>query len=328
MSNCNFVAEDRGLIKAQKMKIHLAERDPQHHALPKRGVEKKNLKLRILLSYHYYKKTNLDELFAKYFDKPYPDVFADSGAFSAMTQGVPINLEDYAAWVKRWKHLFTVYANLDVIGDSSQTMKNQRRLEAMGLNPLPVFHTGSDYSELERLVNEYQYIALGGLVSFLKQRKLAMRHLIKCFSIAGDRAVFHGFGVTSWYAISNLPWYSCDSSSWGSGFRFGTVPLFDNQKGKFNNVNLGDVKAWQKQKNLVTRLGFNWRDFAYRSRNDRAKIAAISALSYMLAEQHLRKVHGRIRIPKTQDKTDGVQVYLADANCMKDVISIRKGLVK
>ena len=58
------------------MKLHLAERDPQHHAWAKRGVDKKQMKLKILLSYWYYKNVDLDALFAKYFTKPYPEVFA------------------------------------------------------------------------------------------------------------------------------------------------------------------------------------------------------------------------------------------------------------
>ena len=34
-----------------------------------------------------YKDTDLDALFAKYFTEPYPEVFLDSGAFSADTVG-------------------------------------------------------------------------------------------------------------------------------------------------------------------------------------------------------------------------------------------------
>ena len=126
------------------------------------------MQLRILVSYHYYKNTDLDALFAKHFTKPYPDVFADSGAFSAMTQSVEIDWRDYAAWVKRWRHLFTAYANLDVIGNAEATWENQQRLENVGLKPVPVFHVGEDWSYLECMVKRYTYIALGGLVPHLR----------------------------------------------------------------------------------------------------------------------------------------------------------------
>lgn len=297
------------------MKLHLAERDPQYHSWPKSGVDRGNMKLRILLSYHYYKDTDLDALFEKYFTPPYPEVFADSGAFSAASQGVQIDIADYAAWVKRWAHLLTTYANLDVIGDADATDRNQKTLEDLGLAPLPVFHTGSDMGHLEKLVERYQYIALGGMVPFMRFPKRIMPWLIKCFKLAQGRAVFHGFGATSWTVVKALPWYSVDSSSWGSGFRYGQVPVFDARAGKFQILNLGNIAAWQKHSRLVETLGFDWRDFADRNRNDRAKICAISALSYMMAEQWLRHRHGEIFIPGRDDQgVPGVRAHLADAN--------------
>ena len=300
---------------AESMKLHLAERDPQHHSWPKSGVGRGNMKLRILLSYHYYKDTDLDALFEKYFTPPYPEVFADSGAFSAASQGAQIDIADYAAWVKRWAHLLTTYANLDVIGDADATDRNQKTLEDLGLAPLPVFHTGSDMGHLKKLVERYQYIALGGMVPFMRFPKRIMPWLIKCFKLAQGRAVFHGFGATSWTVVKALPWYSVDSSSWGTGFRYGQVPVFDARAGKFQILNLGNVAAWQKYSRLVEALGFDWRDFADRNRNDRAKICAISALSYMMAEQWLRHRHGEIFIPGTENQgAPERRAHLADAN--------------
>lgn len=307
------------------MKLHLAERDPQHHARPKRGVDRNNMKLRILLSYHYYKDTDLDALFEKYFTQPYPEVFADSGAFSAASKGAEINIADYAAWVKRWAHLFTTYANLDVIGDPDATDRNQKALEDWGLEPLPVFHTGSDMAHLEKLVERYQYIALGGMVPFMRFPKRIMPWLIKCFKMAQGRAVFHGFGATSWTVVKALPWYSVDSSSWGSGFRYGQVPVFDVRVGKFQTLNLGNVAAWQRHSRLVEALGFDWRDFADRKRNDRAKICAISALSYIMAEQWLRKRHGEIFIPGGQS-APGRRAHLADTSNGINYGDVDKGL--
>ncbi len=271
------------------------------------------MKLRILLSYHYYRDTGLDALFAKYFTQPYPEVFADSGAFSAASQGATIDIEQYANWVKRWGHLITTYSNLDVIGDAAGTDRNQRALEGMGLDPLPVFHTGSSFTHLEALLERYPYIALGGMVPHMRFPKRVMPWLIECFKRAKGRAVFHGFGATSWVVVKSFPWYSVDSSSWGSGFRYGQVPVFNAARGKFENLQLGDTQVWREHAALVHRLGFDWRDFADRGRNDRAKICAISALSYMMAEQWLRRRHGEIYIPG-RPGAPGRRAHLADAN--------------
>jgi hypothetical protein len=275
-----------------------------------RGVQ-----LRILLSYWYYKDADLDALFAKYFTEPYPDVFADSGGFSAMSQNAEINIDEYAAWVKRYKHLFSVYANLDVIGDAKKTLENQTILEDKhGLTPIPVVHAAQSYAPLEHYMkNGYTYIALGGLVPYAAQPKVRMRYLIKAFQMAGEQAVFHGFGVTSWEVMSSLKWYSVDSSSWGSGFRFGTIPLFDSARGEFKKAKLGDSDGCYKVSRLFESLGFDWQDFADRKRNDRAKICAISALSYIKAEQYLRRKFGEVYIPN-RDAPEVLRAHLADAN--------------
>jgi len=299
---------------ATGLRVYLAERDPRHHAWAKRGVEGAGLRLRILLSYWYYKDAKLDALFAKYFTEPYPEVFADSGAYSAFTQGVSIDWRDYAAWLKRWRDFITTYATLDVIGDHAATMANQRRLEDIGLAPIPAFHVGSAYGDLAKLTEEYRYIALGGLVPYMRAPKRVMPHLVKCFRLAEGRSVFHGFGVTTWRVLKALPWYSVDSSSWGSGFRFGQVPVFDDRQGRFHTLALGDPNAWAKHGALVRSLGLDPQDFADRSRYDRAKACALSALSYMQAERWLRQLHGEVHIPGDECAPTGLRAHLVDAN--------------
>lgn len=294
---------------ARAMKLYLAGCDPQHHSWAQNNA----MRLRILLSYWYYKDQNLDELFEKYFTEPYPEVFADSGGFSAFTQGAQIDVIEYADWLHRWKHLITTAANLDVIGNHDATMENQHRLESCGLDVIPVFHAGSDYECLKELVGDYAYIALGGLVPHAKNVSAVMSHVIKCFKIADGRSVFHGFGVTTWSILKSFAWYSVDSSTWGRGFKFGEVPVFDSRGGKFVRLRLGKMSDWKRHGKLVSSLGFNPLDFADRSRNDRAKICAISALSYMKAEQWLRKRHGDIVIPGNENRENGINLSDADS---------------
>ena len=266
------------------------------------------LRLRVLLSFHYYKNTDLDELFGKYFTEPYPEVFIDSGAFSADTQGVPIDMAEYVAYIKRYQHLITTYSNLDVIRKPEATWANQQRMEDAGLSPLPVFHGGTDWKWLEHYIERYPYIALGGLVGKVSGAK---GWILRCFQMAQGQAVYHGFGVTAWDVLKAFPWYSVDSSSWGQGYRFGQVPVFDKRRGTFVKINLGDKRGWGKHSALVRSLGFDPMDFADRSRNDRAKIAAISALSYMQAERWLQKRHGQIHVP---GRTSGLNLYLVDGS--------------
>jgi hypothetical protein len=80
------------------------------------------VKLRLLVSYHYHRSTDLADLVAGLGGDV--DLFADSGAYSAATSGATIRLPDYAAWLHQWAPLFTVQAGLDIIGDHEATARN------------------------------------------------------------------------------------------------------------------------------------------------------------------------------------------------------------
>jgi hypothetical protein len=266
------------------------------------------VRFRILLSYHYYRDTDLDALFAKSFTRPYPEVFADSGAYSSFTQGITIDVRAYADWVKRWRHLFAVYANLDAIGNAEQTRVNQQRLEDLGLTPLPVFHTGDSWEYLDWYLERYQYIALGGMVPYARTPKKLMPWLVQCFKRAQGHAVYHGFGCTGWSLMRSFPWYTVDSSSWGAGFRFGLVPFFCEKKKRIIDLRLGTKDAYCYS-SVIHKLGFDPGEFADRSRNQRDRICAFSALSYLRAEAWLRKTFGVVH----HAQGDGVKMYLADS---------------
>jgi hypothetical protein len=274
------------------------------------AAEKDN-RLRILLSYWYFKSVDLDRLIPRTFTEPYPEIFADSGAFSAMTQGAKVDLEEYARWLLRYKHWFGVYANLDVIRHAELTWSNQQILEdRYGLEPLPVFHVAEGWDWLHHYLERYRYIALG-VAGHPTSRYMGW--VVRCFKERGDppRAAYHGFGITSWKALRSFPWYSVDSSSWAQGYRYGQVPLFDERKGTFTKLALGDRAAWLRHAPLVRRYGYDPRDFGERARNERRKVAGLCAVSYISAERWLRRYWGPQAIP-AREGAQGIRIFLAD----------------
>lgn len=266
--------------------------------------------MRILVSYHYFKDTNLDVLFESIFDYgERPIVFGDSGAFSADNLGVKIDLNDYISWVKRWEHHFDVYANLDVIGDASATIYNQKLMQDKGLNPLPVFHQSEPFEYLRQYLDNYNYIGLGFLHSGGSQNAL-MRWFIRCFKMAEGRAVFHGFGVTGWKMLAQLKFYSVDSTTWLNGARFGAIPLFDWRRSHMKSIQLGDVQSMELSKGLVRSYGVSSAMYT-RETNTRQYNVLLGAMSFMKAEQFLREKHGLIDIPN-QDDVQGLNLYLSN----------------
>jgi hypothetical protein len=163
-----------------------------------------------------------------------PRVIIDSGAFTAFTTGKTINPKDYAAWAldfkQRWEPKMAAlhFMNLDVIGDQDASWMNQATIEAMGLKPLPIVTYGADKRHLIRAIENYDYIALGGLVPWSRQKAKLQAWLDYCFSIVmahkkktGVMPRVHLLGITTDWVLKRYPCYSADSSTWVSCLRFG-----------------------------------------------------------------------------------------------------------
>lgn len=259
---------------------------------------------KFLLSYHYFKSMDLDALVDGMHVKPM--VFADSGAYSAWTQGAEVKLKDYADWLKRWSHIITTYVNLDVIRDPGATATNQRLLEREGLQPIPVFHTGSDFSVLDKLAKTYPYIALGGMVG--SSASACLKWSAECMRRTRDlNTAFHGFGQTRKQVIESLPWYSVDSSSWGSGHRFGALDVWTGRE--FVKVRIGNTQSIYKYASVIRGYGVDPACLADRGRYHQRYAIAVSAQSWHAYESHLRRRHGAIACPS---RPDGLHVYLVD----------------
>lgn len=156
------------------------------------------------------------------------DLFLDSGAFSAFTQGITIDIQEYITFIKEHQNNLEVYANLDVIGDPAGTWKNQKIMEKAGLNPLPCFHYGEDPKWLLRyLADGHKYIALGGMVPISSKDLVTWLDPIFSKYICDEdgfpKVKIHGFGLTSLRLMLRYPWFSVDSTSWVVTGRMGSV---------------------------------------------------------------------------------------------------------
>lgn len=180
----------------------------------------------LLLCYAFYIQRRYEELFDGAPEAPL--LFLDSGAFSARTQGIDIPVGDYARWLQRWAPHAMAYANLDVIQDPKATVRNQRILEDdYGLTPIPVFHAGTPWSELTRLLDAgYDYIGLGGLAAHSTSPN-TRAWLAYAMRQCGPAVRTHGFGIGNIRLLRDFPFYSVDSSSFRSSWRYGKVRYLD-----------------------------------------------------------------------------------------------------
>lgn len=167
-----------------------------------------------LESYHYIKNLTAVERMRAEGVK----VFLDSGAFSAYTQGVQIDLHEYCDYIHRNGDFIAMASVLDAIGDPDGTWQNQWRMEQLGVNPLPCYHYGEPTEVLDYYVQNYDYITIGGMVPISTPQlilwldRIWEKHLTHADGT--PKVKVHGFGLTSLPLMLRYPWYSIDSSTW------------------------------------------------------------------------------------------------------------------
>lgn len=221
-----------------------------------------------LESYHYIHKQ-------AYVDKIRADgvkVFLDSGAFSAFTKGVDVDIRGYCDYIKRNLDIIEnvdgalCASVLDGIGDPLKTWQNQMAMEQMGVRPLPCFHYGEDERYLEWYIKNYDYITLGGMVPISTPQLFHwLDRIWDKYLTDGSgrpRLKVHGFGLTTQALMERYPWFSVDSSSWvqiaANGNilvpGLGTVPVSPNSPAaKQHNRHLNTIPDLQRD-GLVKRI--------------------------------------------------------------------------
>ena len=225
---------------------------------------------RYLESYLYFrdKKESISSILNKWEVK---DLMLDSGAFSAFTRGVDIDIEEYGRAILESEDSITKYANLDVIGDEEETYKNWLILKEMGCNPMPVIHYGADKKWFDIYLREHKvdYIALGGLVPYAKRRTKLKNWLDYSFSLIQKYypVKVHLFGITTNWVLKRYPIYSCDSTSWLHASITGQILVFN-----------GSNVVVHRNTRVYSRV------YGYRENNTR------SALAYMEYEKYLTKL--------------------------------------
>lgn len=151
-------------------------------------------------------------------------VFLDSGAFSAFSMGVNVDLGKYCDYIHKNLDIIEhidgqpLASVLDAIGDADGTWRNQMAMEARGVRPLPCYHYGEPIEVLQYYIANYSYITIGGMVPIsTPQLKLWLDRLWADY-LTDDKGhpvvKVHGFGLTSLPLMMRYPWYSVDSSTW------------------------------------------------------------------------------------------------------------------
>lgn len=146
------------------------------------------------------------------------DILFDSGAFSLWRRGVAIDINEYCKYLK--EKSIEKYIVLDKIGNHKETMENQKKMEDVGMTPIPVYHLNSPLEYLYEICEKYPYVCLGGTVGAnISTRIEFFNEVFEHF----PNHKFHGLGLTDFRIIKLFPFYSVDSTTWLAAEKVGKI---------------------------------------------------------------------------------------------------------
>jgi hypothetical protein len=165
----------------------------------------------LLLSYFYFKNTDLEEYVRRIGYKP--KILFDSGAYSAYTSGTEINLDKYIAYLKRNEKWIDRFICLDKLGDDQKSYDTYMAMRKAGLKPIPVFHYQGDERFLESYIKDgARTIALGGTVPI--KSKAVVAEWVRMLAWMYPEINFHLLGSSSKKILDHCDIGSADASTW------------------------------------------------------------------------------------------------------------------
>ena len=287
----------------------------------------------VLVSYAYLRKKSraegvqwiLNEAKAEGYE-----IMLDSGAFSAKNSGDEIGLDDYLAFLDRWKDSFCGYVALDVLGDPVATEQNLKEMLRQGFDPMPVHVWGDDerrMDELFEMVGQDKIVCLGGLRR--PGRGAAPKSYVKQKMAWAKGRKVHWLGYTDVGMIQGFKPYSVDCSNWNEGQQWGRLSMYFGA-GRWTRIhrcqgleNKNNHALTPEEEKLIEDSGFTPSHF-YDDKNwRRRKSEGIFATKFFLM-----MVNAMSWVRYTYDMRDrcGTRLFLATALLNDDLLCIREGV--
>lgn len=183
-------------------------------------------------------------------------IMMDSGVFSYRTHksylmrtkkglGTLPELDDYirlyVEFCKANHKKWDFYVTVDLTKVASKNIIIHKRLEKMGIRPMPVFH-GDDTIEYLRRYHDmgYDYICVGSVTMKATVTK-ARRYFDSIFNMGAKLGLtFHGLAQTAPWVMLDYSWRSVDSSSWSRAAGYGCILRFNEEKSRMSTMHISD----------------------------------------------------------------------------------------
>lgn len=218
-------------------------------------------------------------------------LFVDSGAYTAYTKGVTVDVDEYIKYVESIIDKVTIFAQVDKIpGQFRKPKSNKDVLEApyeswenylymrercsQPDKLVPIFHQGENWKWLENMLewtdSEGHHIPYIGISPAVDVPGIE-DFLTKSFDIieksSNPHVKTHAFGMTRLNLLEKYPYTSADSTSWilngamGSILTpWGRVYVSDRREHDLNYIENQPLEAKQKIINYVEENGYTFEE--------------------------------------------------------------------
>lgn len=205
-------------------------------------------------------------------------LIVDSWAFSVWTVWQKIDIDKYWRYAvelnKTNKGKEIYYVSLDVIPGSfwRKPTKEQREESAKQsyeqrhylkdtykVRWMPVFHQHEDFVRLQKYIDDgVDYLGISPANDCTPSERLKWLKRVFYKYLIKTKVKTHGFGVTTLSIIKEIPFYSCDSTSWMSSIKYNCFLYFDkgclyNWQAKVARVKIGIDLAKLSDKEKIER---------------------------------------------------------------------------
>jgi len=181
----------------------------------------------VLESFYYIKQWML-----KYI-KNHWDFLLDSGAFTFMQNSK--KSVDWNDYILKYADFINTYdikqffgLDIDCVVGIKEVERLREKLETLTSKKcIPVFHKSRGKDYWTKMIKEYDYVAIGGIVT--KEIKKKEQYIFEWFldTAKKENCKVHGLGYTNLTGLKKYHFYSVDSSSWLYGNLSGTIYKFN-----------------------------------------------------------------------------------------------------
>ena len=184
----------------------------------------------------------------------------DSGAFTIMNaKRINISMEEwteqYIDYINSRNIKYFMEMDIDSVIGYDKVLQLRKRIEKSTNRPcIPVWHTSRGVKEYKRMLDEYDYVALGGLTKNVISPNDVKR--LVYYARCKNKKV-HGLGFTKPTLLNQIPFYSVDSCSYSKTAYMSASKMTFTGNG-FVVERVADRKTRLNARNIVVYNFANW----------------------------------------------------------------------